>query len=443
MSQTARDAALAALLRMENDAAYSNIILDTTLKQTSLSPRDTALATHIFYGVLESKITLDYTISKLSRTPLRKIHTTVLMILRMGLYQLYFMNKIPVSAAVNESVNLCKKHNQYKASGFVNGILRTAVRNGNLFMPEEKDEENYLSVRYSCPIEIVRLWNQSYGKDITLKMLGALSGRPPVFIRVNTLRTTREDLKSALLKDGVVAEDTPQPQTLLLSETGSLENLQAYKDGLFHVQDLSSQLCCSVLDVQAGQTVLDVCAAPGGKSFTLAQVMHNQGKIISGDLYDSRLNLIQNGACRLGIDIIETQCGDAAQNLYPMADRILCDVPCSGLGVIRRKPEVRYKDDLGLNALPSLQYKILSHCSQYLKPDGILVYSTCTLNPKENQYNVRKFLKHHTEFEPYPIYLPQKTKSDIFEEQENECTLFPYNGTDGFFISAFRKRGIK
>ncbi|MGN0537289.1 MAG: 16S rRNA (cytosine(967)-C(5))-methyltransferase RsmB [Acutalibacteraceae bacterium] len=441
MSQTARDVALTALLRMENDAAYSNIVLDTVLKQTSLSPRDSALAAHIFYGVLERKITLDYTVSKLSRTPLKKIHTTVLTIIRMGLYQLYFMDKIPVSAAVNESVNLCKRNNQYKASGFVNGILRTAVRNGKLSMPEEKDEENYLSVRYSCPIPIVHLWIQSYGKDITLKILDALSGRPPVFARVNTLKTTKEELKDKLLQDGVRAEDTSESQTLLLSDTGSVEHLKAYQDGLFHIQDLASQLCCSVLDVQAGQTVLDVCAAPGGKSFTLAQMMNNQGRIVSGDLYEARLNLIQDGAKRLGIDIIETQCGDAIKGHYPMADRILCDVPCSGLGVIRRKPELRYKEDLGLKSLPPLQYEILSNCSRYLKPNGILVYSTCTLNPKENQQNVRKFLEQHTDFEPYPFHLPQK--QDDFRERENECTLFPYNGTDGFFISAFRKRGIK
>lgn len=441
MSQTARDVALTALLRMENDAAYSNIILDTTLKQTSLPPRDAALATHIFYGVLESRITLDYTISRLSRTPLKKIHTTVLTIIRMGLYQLYFMDKIPVSAAVNESVNLCKRNNQYKATGFVNGILRTAVRNGSLFMPEEKDKENYLSVHYSCPVPIVRLWLKSYGEDITLKILKALSGRPPVFARVNTLKVTKEVLKEKLLQDGVHAEDTSELQTLLLSDTGSVEHLQAYQNGLFHIQDLASQLCCSVLDVRAGQTVLDVCAAPGGKSFTLAQIMNNRGRIISGDLYEARLNLIQNNARRLGIDIIETQCGDAAQSDYPMADRILCDVPCSGLGVIRRKPELRYKEDLGLKSLPSLQYRILSHCSQYLKPDGLLVYSTCTLNPKENQYNARRFLEQHTDFEPYPLNLPQKQNG--FEEQKNECTLFPYNGTDGFFISVFKKRGIK
>lgn len=441
MSQTARDVALTALLRMENDAAYSNLVLDTVLKQTSLSPRDAALTAHIFYGVLERKITLDYTISKLSRTPLKKIHKTVLTIIRMGLYQLYFMDKIPVSAAVNESVNLCKKNNQYKASGFVNGILRTAVRNGKLSMPEEKDEENYLSVRYSCPVPIVHLWIQSYGKDITLKILNALSGRPPVFARVNTLKTTKEALKDKLLQDGVRAEDISEPQALLLSDTGSVEHLKAYQNGLFHIQDLASQLCCSVLDVRAGQTVLDVCAAPGGKSFTLAQMMNNQGRIVSGDLYEARLNLIQDGAKRLGIDIIETQCGDAAQGHYPMADRILCDVPCSGLGVIRRKPELRYKEDLGLKSLPPLQYEIISNCSRYLKPNGILVYSTCTLNPKENQQNVRKFLEQHTDFEPYPICLPQK--SNDFQEWENECTLFPYNGTDGFFISAFRKRGIK
>lgn len=441
MNQTARGVALSALIRMENDSAYSNIILDTVLKQQSLSSRDTALAANLFYGVLENKITLDYTISRLSKTPIKKIHSTVMMILRMGLYQLYFMDKIPNSAAVNECVKLCKSNKLYSASGFVNGILRTAIRNGSLSLPQQNDKEQYLSVRYSCPIEIIRLWMKAYGENITMDILQSLAGRPPVCVRVNTLRTNTENLKNSLLQAGVTAEKTSELNALCLSDTGSVEKLEQYKQGLFHVQDMASQLCCSVLNVAPEHTVLDVCAAPGGKSFTIAQSMNNTGRIFACDLYESRLNLIRSGAERLGIKNIEAVCGDASSiSSLPQAGRILCDVPCSGLGVIRRKPELRYKPNLGLESLPKIQYKILCHCSQYLKAGGILVYSTCTLNPAENNLNARRFLAEHKDFEPYKITLPQKQNS-VFDERENECTLFPQNGTDGFFISAFRKRG--
>lgn len=441
MSQTSRGVALSALIRMETDSAYSNIVLDTVLKQQPLSSRDTSLAANLFYGVLENKITLDYTISRLSKTPLKKIHPTIMMILRMGLYQLYFMDKIPDSAAVNECVKLCKSNKLYSASGFVNGILRAAIRNGSLFLPKQSNKEEYLSVRYSCPVEIIRLWMTSYGENITMGILQSLAGRPPVYVRVNTLRTNTEELKNSLLETGVTAEDTSEPTALRLSDTGSVERLEQYKHGFFHVQDISSQLCCSVLNADSGHTVLDVCAAPGGKSFTIAQSMKNTGKIFACDLYEARLRLIRSGADRLGIQNIETLCGDSSvMDSFPQADRILCDVPCSGLGVIRRKPELRYKSDLGLESLPQLQYKILCHCSRYLKAGGILVYSTCTLNPAENNLNARRFLSEHKDFEPYKITLPQK-QNPVFDEKENECTLFPQNGTDGFFISAFRKRG--
>ena len=239
----------------------------------------------------------------------------------------------------------------------------------------------------------------------------------------------------------VVTVSSSGKLTAIKADTGSIKASKAYNRGFFHIQDISSQLCCEALNVQEGQTVIDACSAPGGKSFTLAQLMKNQGRLIAGDMYRPRLNLVEEGAKRLGISIISTVLADASQAEYPMADRILCDVPCSGLGVIRRKPELRYKKDLGLKALPELQYKILCSCSKYLKPGGLIVYSTCTLNPTENQLNARRFLSEHPDFEPQPLALRQK-KTAYLEERENELTLFPQDGTDGFFISTFRKRGI-
>ena len=442
MTESSRQTAFSALMRVEKDGSYSNITLDTMLSRSGLSQRDKNFVSHLFYGVIQKCLLLDYNISAYSDIPLNKLDMEIAVILRMGLYQIFFMNSVPHAAAVNESVKLCHENKLSSAAGSVNGVLRTAADANEVKLPNpKKSKSKFYSIACSCPERIVRLWRQSYGDEITREMLESLEGRPPVNARVNTLKTNTESLKESLEKSGITANiNRCTDNCLELENTGAIYSISEYEKGLFHIQDTASQLCCKMLDVHEGQTVLDVCSAPGGKSFTLAELMNNKGKIISCDLYESRTGLVEKGAERLGINIIQTMTGNSAETDFPMADRVLCDVPCSGLGIIRRKPELRYKDDLGLDTLPDLQYAILCNSAKFVKAGGVLIYSTCTLNPWENNENSRKFLQEHEDFEPYALNIPEGIKRGI-EENENELTLFPHvNGTDGFFISAFRKK---
>ena len=436
----ARFIALGALLKMELNEGYSNIVFNTEVKKSGLDARDVALCGKLFYGVLEKKITLDYIISAYSKMPIRKISADVLNILRMGVYQLVYMDRVPDSAAVNECVNLTKNIKKHSASGFVNGVLRSFLRNNKKYsLP--KDKIKSLSIKHSCPEWIIRLFIKSYGEENSIKILETLSGRPPINIRVNNLKTTTDELICKLAQEGVIATPAERVEgALVLENTGAIESLNCYNEGLFHVQDLASQICCRALNALPYQTVLDVCASPGGKSFTIAEMMNNCGRVFSFDLYKSKIELIKNGADRLGIDIICAEKRDATceGDKLPMADRILCDVPCSGLGIMRRKPEIRYKDKTLIEGLPELQYDILCKSCKFLKIGGILVYSTCTLNPLENNNVAKKFLAEHPDFEP--VSLENLGFESALKEKDNQLTLLPgIHGTDGFFISAFRK----
>lgn len=434
---TARDAVFNALKRVFLDGAYSNLILDKILSGSDLSAKDKSFASVIFYGVMEKQMLLDYNIQRLSDRPVGNIDKEILVILRMGMYQLFFMKSVPRSAAVNESVNLCKVNKLDSARSFVNAVLRSAVKLNDLQLPDKRKGKNkYLSIKYSCPETIVKLWRSAYGDEIATQILESLEGRPPVTARVNTLKTDTDSLIYRLETEGIRAEKTIMPDCIMISG-GSLAETESFSEGLFHIQDMACQICCGILGAKAGETVIDACSAPGGKAFTLAELMENRGSIISCDLYENRLRLVREGAERLGINIIETSAGSSSErDDIPLSDRILCDVPCSGLGIIRRKPELRYKEDTGIDSLPQMQYDILCNCSRFLKSGGVMVYSTCTLNPKENGDVVRRFLDEHKEFSPVPLKLPNGIKRQI-DESDNELTLFPSeNGTDGFFMAA-------
>lgn len=437
-----RKTALKILLKIEQEGAYSNIALNNQIKEDKLTGVDASFCSALVYGVLERKILLDYIIRQYVNIRLKKIENPVLNILRLGIFQIVFMDKVPESAAVNESVKLAKSMRLNKASGFVNGVLRNFVRSECKYKLPDKnsDKISYYSVFYSMPTEIVKLWISSYGEENAVKIMGNLAGRPPVTVRVNTLKTTTDKLKKSLEKNGIKAENTLLENSLSLKGTGTIENTEEYRNGLFHVQDLASQICCNVLDPKPEMTVYDFCSAPGGKAFTMAELMENKGIISAFDMYEHKVKLIKNGAYRLGIKNIKAEIRNALSNEpLPKADRVLCDVPCSGLGIIRRKPEIKYKEDLGLKTLPDLQYDILCNCAKYVKTGGYLVYSTCTLNPSENEKNVKKFLSEHSNFKPLKITL----KDDIINKissMDNAVTLFPeQNGTDGFFISLFEK----
>ncbi|MGN0641086.1 MAG: 16S rRNA (cytosine(967)-C(5))-methyltransferase RsmB [Oscillospiraceae bacterium] len=434
----ARLTAVKLLLKMESSASYSNILLDSALSEQGLSEREKAFAAALFYGVTERRLTLDYIIEQNSRIPFRKLEKEAVAVLRAGFYQLLYMPSVPESAAVNESVKLCRKLKAFGAEGFVNGMLRSFIRNGKQISFEGLDEVKTLSLKYSCPEWIAAKWLREYGEENAIKAMEASLGAPPLYARVNSTKVTDDELVNLLKKEGVKAERNPRLNGCIrLEKAGEIEQLEAFKAGLFHIQDVSSQLCCLTLRPIVNETVIDICAAPGGKTFTLAELMGNNGRVLSLDLYDGRVNLIAEGAKRLGLRIVEAKQNNAVKfsEELPQADRVLCDVPCSGLGVIRRKPEIKYKSEEEFEELPRLQRAILEVSSRYVKEGGTLVYSTCTLSRAENDEVARDFAENHPEFSPIVQTIP-------YEGAENNSmrTFFPEkDGGDGFFTAAFRR----
>ena len=438
--QNPRKVAFKALMKMESDEGYSNIVIDSALSSSDMERRDKGLCSAIFYGVLERKITLDGIISKYSKTPLKKLSLGVKTALRMGLYQLLFMDKIPESAAVDQSVRLVKNSADSRFSGFVNGVLRNAARDGEKALYCDGDYYDKSSFKYSVLKEIYLRLEKAYGREITDLYLGSCFERPPLTVRVNTCKISTDELSQRLENSGAEVRKNPLCGDCLdLFSTGALTELSEFREGLFHVEDAACALCCEALDVREGQRIFDACAAPGGKSFTLAELSHDRAQILSSDLYEHKIKLISDGAKRLGLNSVKAVKNDASvydENLGTF-DRILCDVPCSGLGIIRKKPEIRYKSDTNIDVLPEIQYNILNSCSKYLEKGGILVYSTCTLNPDENHGVVARFLDNNADFEPAEIF-PEIKRS--IDEPQNCLTLITgKNPCDGFFISALRK----
>ena len=445
MTQNVRILACEVLYRVLHEDAYSAIALNQCVRENELNPQDTAFLSALVYGVLERKITLEYIIRQYSTIRIKKIEKKTLIILCIGMYQLVYMDKVPDSAAVNESVKLCKAMKLYHSTSFVNAVLRNFIRADKVYhFPDEKDQVKYLSVKYSCPESIVDLWIKQYGIEICEHILGAIIGRPPVTVRVNTLKTTPARLADSLEKQGVFAEPVPFLKNALnLTRTGSLEKLREFRDGLFYVEDAASQLCAEILGAEAGEVICDVCSAPGGKAFYSAIRMENRGEVYSYDVHRHKLALIREGAERLVVGIIRTAVRDASDGSIPLpkCDRVLCDVPCSGLGILRRKPEIRYKSDTNIDFLPKLQYSILCTSAEKVPNGCILVYSTCTLNDAENIGVVSRFLEEHPDFVPDPIIMPDGIDR-IIDEPAHCLTLLPgYYNTDGFFIARMRKAG--
>ncbi len=440
-----RKIAFNTIYRVLYDEAYSALALNSAIKDNNLSKVDASFLSRLVYGVIERKILLDYVISQYSKIKPKKIENKTLVILEMGVFQLLFMDKVPGSAAVNESVKLSKKVGAYKSSGFINAVLRNFLRNDLKYkLPDKKDNIQYLSVKYSCPEFLCEMWIRQYGEENTLKILEGLSDRPPLTIRVNTLKTSKSDLIKELTECGVnVQEIEFLPDALNIENTGSIEKLKAFKEGKFYVQDSASQLCSEMLDAKAGMIVCDVCSAPGGKSLYNAIKMNNKGKIYSFDLFEHKVKLIKESSHRLGINIIDASVRDAQadNNSDIVCDRLLCDVPCSGFGIIRRKPEIRYKKATIVDNLPQLQYSILCNNADMLPIGGVLVYSTCTLCDKENSCVADRFLREHQDFVAQPLELPFGLDRFI-DEPKHMLTLLPHkNLTDGFFIAKFKKVG--
>jgi 16S rRNA (cytosine967-C5)-methyltransferase len=444
-----RKIALEILLRIEKDGSYSNLLLDSKLKEGGLTSQDGAFLTTLVYGVLENLICLDFFISHFAKRSAAKIQPEVRCILRLGVYQLVFLDRVPASAAAYESVELTKLCKAAYASGFVNAVLRQISQNlDNLPYPDKKsDLRRYLHIRYSCPKWLLDKWVNEYGLQTAGSILEGLDSRHKAVLRVNTLKTTTQELAAILESNGIVTA-TPDylKDALEADRLPDLRHNKAFNDGLFIVQNSASQFCCAAAQAKPGDVVLDMCAAPGGKSFTLAFIMQNIGSIRSLELYENRLNLIKEGAQRLGIDIIKAAQNDASKhndNLEP-ADLVLCDVPCSGLGVIGRKPEIRYKNPSEFDDLPDLQYAILCEGASHVKSGGRLVYSTCTLSRAENDEVVARFLETHSEYSPLrPATLQSLIKDNDDGQYGAGITLFPHvTYSDGFFIAVMKKNPV-
>ena len=434
----ARETALNVLIACRKEDGWSNGILKEYILRDKLDRREAALATRLCYGVLQNRLLLDHYLQQLLTGKLKALHPAVRDILHMGLYQLYKMDKIPESAAVNESVTLAKKYcgKVRSAPGLVNAVLRNAVRTaGQLKEPTGWQEQ------YSHPQKLIDLLKSYVGGKRMVPMLQANNDIPPMVVQVNTLRVSTEELKTRLEDEGVKAENHGwMPDCLVLTGTGSIENLASFREGLFYVQDAAAKLSvlCAQLNGETGR-VLDCCAAPGGKSFAAAIAMAGKGSITSCDVHKHKTVLIQNGAARLGIENLTARHQDATvfEPAWENAmDAVIADVPCSGYGIIRKKPDIRYKDPDTMKDLPALQLAILQNQARYVKPGGLLLYSTCTLVRAENEGVVERFLQLHPEFSLEPLPLP----APLPENTSGMLALVPGEyDTDGFFISRLRK----
>ena len=438
----AREAAMLALNACQRQGGWSDGALKKQLSAAELSGRDAALATQLCFGVLQNQMLLDFYLSKFSNIPLKRMEGKVVQTLRLGAYQMLFLTRIPHSAAVNSAVALVKAHcKNPRAAGMVNGILRSMERSlQNMPVIPQGDPVAYLSTLYSHPEWLVKEFILSLGEEETAQLLAADNSQPPTAVMVNTTRTTAETLKAMLEADHVEAEPHPWLENcLLLSRTGDLERLEAFQQGLFYVQDPASRLSVMAAGAKPGMRVLDCCAAPGGKSFAAAIAMENQGEIVSCDLHPHKKKLIQAGADRLGLTIItpKTADGKVFRPEWESAfDLVLVDAPCSGLGVIRKKPDIRYKDPAPLADLPAVQLDILRNAARYVRPGGTLMYSTCTLLYRENGEVVETFLAENKAYKAEAFPLP----GPVGPVQSGSVTLWPHrHGTDGFFISKMRR----
>ena len=438
----AREAAMLALNACQRQGGWSDGALKKQLAAAELSGRDAALATQLCFGVLQNQMLLDFYLSKFSNIPLKRMEGKVVQTLRLGAYQMLFLTRIPHSAAVNSAVTLVKTHcKNPRAAGMVNGILRSMERSlQNMPVIPQGDPVAYLSTLYSHPEWLVKEFILSLGEEETAQMLAADNSQPPTAVMVNTTRTTAEELKAMLEADYVEAEPHPWLENcLLLHRTGDLERLEAFQQGLFYVQDPASRLSVLAAGAKPGMKVLDCCAAPGGKSFAAAIAMENQGEIVSCDLHPHKKKLIQAGADRLGLTIISPKTADGKvfrPEWESAFDLVLVDAPCSGLGVIRKKPDIRYKDPAPLADLPAVQLDILRNAARYVKPGGTLMYSTCTLLYRENGEVVETFLAENKAYKAETFPLP----GPVGLVQGGSVTLWPHrHGTDGFFISKMRR----
>lgn len=437
----AREIGFKVLCDIEKNNNYSNIAINKHFKNLEISDMDRGLATELIYGVVENKYYLDYIINKLSKIKVKKMSTYVKIFLRMGTYQILFLNSISDYAAVNETVKLSKKYDK-KSSGFINAILRNEIRNKDIIMDiTEEDSVKYLSIKYSYNSWIIKNWIDNFGQEFTEDLLEANNEKPSIYIRTNTLKISREELIEKLNQDGIMCLKVPMvEEAIKVEKLKNIENNELFKDGLFTIQDISSMIVGKVINPKKDSLILDVCSAPGGKSTHLATLMNNTGQVIARDIFDHKLKLIKATVNRLGLKNVCVEGFDASEideNSINKFDYVLADVPCSGLGIIRRKPEIKYKKEEELEDITSIQKKILENSSKYVKIGGTLVYSTCTVQDMENINIITSFIEENNNFELTPI---DTINVDLDNQDKGYLKIYPnIHGIDGFFIAKLKR----
>lgn len=425
--------------------AYANILLASEIRKNLYSDIDRRFLTEIVYGSVKMGLTLDWILKKYVNRPLKKIPPMIRAILRISIYQIFYMDKVPISAICNEAVKIAKKYAHQGTANFVNAVLRSAGREKEKanFPSEEENKLEFLSLSTGHPFWLIKRWEELFGYEET-KELAKLNNLDSVLsIRTNTLKLTQEELLRKLQEENIDAKKSEiTPEGILITKHKSLDDMEILKKGLAQVQDESSMLVAHVLAPKEGDFIIDLCAAPGGKTTHIAELMNNKGKILATDIYPHKILKINENAKRLGIDIIETKEADGrdiVKQYENIADKVLVDAPCSGLGVLRRRPDARLKkSEEEIKKLPALQLELLESGANALKQNGIMVYSTCTIEPRENEDVIKTFLNNHSEFilDNTGEYFPLKKRKDQMVQ------LLPTRDkTDGFFIARLIKKG--
>ncbi len=445
--KNAREQIVDLLLLLEKEKGYAQLVLKEELRE--VEPKDKGFVTEVVYGTLKYRLRLDYILNQFSKVPVHKMKPFMRQLLRMSVYQLMCLDKVPASAVINEAVKLAKKRGFVTLSGFVNGVLRTIERQkGEVDYPDyKKSPTTYLSVYYSFPEWIITEWLNSFSFEEVKELCEAMNERAKVAIRINTLCATKEEVRQELELAGCKTESGVFLQeALYLKKSEEIQTLCSYQEGKWTVQDESAMLVAHVVNPQPGERVLDMCSAPGGKSLHLAALMENRGEIISGDVYPHKIELIKQNARRMQANIVKPILQDGTlleEEFIGYFDRVLLDAPCSGLGILKRKPDIRYnKTEEDLEAIVAIQRQLAQKAVLYLKPGGVLVYSTCTISRRENE-EMAKWIEESFSLEKLNIVdtIPNNLKP--FVKQENKLQILPtMAGTDGFFIAAFKKRGV-
>lgn len=448
ITDPARELALKVIVNIEQNGAYSSVHLNSVFKKENIRSIDKAFVSEIVYGVIRHKIYLDYVIQQFSTVKIKKMTFWILNILRIGFYQILFMNKVPYSAACNESVKLAKKYGHNASAGFVNAVIRGMVRNIDAISYPDRNNnfEEYLSIRYSFPKNLTHRWIEIFGDIFTEELMAASNVPPKLTIRVNTLKIDASSLKSLLQEKGFkVSGGKYCEEALVIENPSSIYETEEFRKGLFYTQDESSMIAVKALAPKQGDFIIDLCGAPGGKSTHIAQLMNDKGRILSRDVYPHKIKLIEENAHRLGINIIESEIWNAVmidETLLKKADAVIADCPCSGYGVIRKKPEIKWaRCNADIEEIISIQKYILRSASEYVRPGGTLLYSTCTIEPPENEDQISQFIKDNDDFylEDLNPYLPESLRRKSAEN--GYITLYSnMEGVDGFFIARMTRK---